>query len=492
MRIRTGYWWIAILLLALLVAHTAIGAGDETFDSQTISFNERLIGVAAADIYRDRGDELLLFLENDSGERTLRVLTQGLGRKFSTSPVADLRLPEQVFGEQVFDIDADGRDELLLLAMDGVYRVELGQTAGTDSLIQIAKYEPLYNVPDPGLIVPMQIVFDLDGDGQFELLLPNWQGVGLYQKVNGEYKRVHRFQVKQFTGVPFNEAQLKSPGGSGMEFRLARVTVHDLNTDRIPDVFVETDAGLAVFYQTGKLGFNEQPDKVIEVRGSYLRNLLNSCYGFGDINGDGLLDFCRVFTQGRDYDVKSLVEIFLGNIHDGYSQRPTKRIVLDEFVVGLTLMDLNGDGSASLIVATQSLSTISMVKALMVKRIPVDLEIFGSNAGVISEEPLAVKQVSCGLELLRQQFPGRLVACLGADLNADKRHELAVINQDDELEIYRGDSEAVFADKPATKMSLSHPRQIDCADLDGDTRSDLIITGSDEDGRETVTILWPK
>jgi hypothetical protein len=489
---RTGFWWLLVVLAALLIAHSASGAGDDNFETQTISVAERVLAVGYADLYRDAGQELLLFIEDETGARRLRILTQGLGRKFSTSPIADILLPETVFGRQVIDFDRDGRMDLLLLAMDALYQVQLGETAGTDTLVQLAEFTPLYTIPQPGTILPLEIAFDLDGDGGFELLLPCWQGVGLFSRNEGEYRKIRQFKIKQRSGMPFASAQLRSPGGEGMQFRLARVAVHDLNTDRIPDVFIESNAGLAVFYQTGSMQFAEAPDEEIGVRGSYLRNLLHSSSGFGDLNGDGLLDFCRVFTQGVDYDVKSLIEIFLGNIHDGYPSRPTKRIVLDEFVVGLTLIDLNGNGSASLVVATQSLSTISMVKSLMVKRIPVKLKIFESKAGVIDDEPVAVKQVSCGLELLRQQFPGRFIACLEADLDSDLRHELAVVNHDNELEIYRGDSESIFADKPATSMSLSAPRHIDAADLDGDRRSDLIISGSDEDGREAITIIWPK
>lgn len=483
-------------LILLLVAFSALqmvfAAGDDYFESQAIQIGGRLIAVAEADLYRDRGEELLLFLESDEGEHTLQILTQGLSRKYSTTPIAEVSLPESIFGRQVIDFDQDGREDLLLLAMDGLYQVKLGETAGTDTLLRLAEFPPLYSIPEPGTIVPLEMVYDLDGDGVFELLLPCWQGVRLFKLDGDKYDTLHQFHIRQRSGMPFNRSQLKSVGGDGMSFRMARVAVHDLNTDRILDVYVETAGGLAVFYQTGQLQFADQPDKEIAVRGSYRKNLLHASSAFGDINGDGLLDFCRVFTQGIDYDVKSLVEIFLGNIQNGYSQRPTKRIVLEEFAVGLTLVDLDGDGSFSVVVATQSLSTISMVKSLMVKRIPLELKIFSSVAGVIDDEPTAVKQVSCGLELLRQQFPGRFIGCLNADLDSDLRKDLAVVNHDDELEVYLGDSGSVFADKPSASMNLIFPRWIDSADLDGDRRSDLIVCGSDEDGREVVTIIWPR
>ncbi|MFH2056275.1 MAG: VCBS repeat-containing protein, partial [bacterium] len=258
---RTKICWLALVLAALPAIHTVFAAGDDYFETQSIPLGERVLAIAEGDLYRDRGEELLLFLETESGERVLRILTQGLGRKYSTSAIAEITLPESVFGQQVVDFDGDGREDLLLLAMDGLYQVRLGETAGTDTLTRLAEFPYLYSIPEPGTIVPVEIVFDLDGDGVLELLLPCWQGVGLFHRDDGIYHKIHQFRTKQRSGMPFVEAQLKPAGGDGLSFRLARVTVHDLNTDRIPDVFVESDGGLEVFYQTGQLQFGDQPDK---------------------------------------------------------------------------------------------------------------------------------------------------------------------------------------------------------------------------------------
>jgi hypothetical protein len=481
-----------LVLLWLAWPGLVAAAGDEQFDRQDIQPDREIIETVCADLYRDIGYELLLFTDDHTDGKRLMVLTQGLGRNFSTNPIADLLLPAYTFGYQAIDFDGDRRDELLLLAIDALYLVDLDTPPDTDTITAVATFSPLFSVPEPRLMLPVELVFDLDGDDIGELLLPSWRGARLLQLRGEDYEEVTEFAIKQRSRPAFTPTHLQPRGSASFTFRLPRITVNDLNTDLIPDVYIESDGALSVFFQTGALQFQTEPDKHIDVRPAYLKNLYYSNSGFADINGDGLLDFCRVFTQGVEYDAKTLVEIFMANIQNGYPSRPTKRIVLEEFAVGMSLVDLNGNGSTSLIVATQDLSTIGMVKSLMVKRIPVELKIFGFEGGIIDEEPIAVKKVSCAVDLLGQQFPGRFLGCLTADCDRDGHNEFAVINHDNVLELFGGHGESVFTDKPVSSIGLPVAGLITAADLDGDKKDDFVIQGVDEHGQSNLIVLWPR
>lgn len=491
----TGALRAALIVCFLLLwqpLHEAVAAGDERFDAQSIPFDGAILGSYDAELNGAAGRELLVFEAQPNGARQLEIFEKGLGRGFGDRPTVEMPVPNSVFAFQLVDIDGDGLDEILLLGFESTYIVEYSGSAYSANPGQIAEYERLFSVPSPETISQLAFVFDLDDDGVSELLLPCWNGVALLQRKDDKYVQRHRFEVRQRAGTARNHDFL-SPGAAGLfGFRFPRVTVHDLNTDRAKDVFVQTEAGLSVFYQTGAMQFTDTPDKELPIRPSYLEGLYYSATDFGDINGDGLVDYSRVFTQGSGYDARSLVEVFFGNIHDGYSQRPSTRIVLDEFVVGLALVDLNHDGSKSLVVATQQLSTIGMVKNLMVKRIPVELKVFTSVGGLISDEPVAVKKTSCAIDLLRESFPARFVGCMLGDIDSDNRNELVIIDHDSELQVYQGEEEAVFGDKPIYSMPAHNIESLNAVDFDRDNKSDLVLSGVDEDAHPVLMILWSK
>ena len=83
---------------------------------------------------------------------------------------------------------------------------------------------------------------------------------------------------------------------------------------------------------------------MLEVRAAFLDNLKFMSWGFGDLNNDKIVDYCRVFTQGGQDEFKTVLEIYLAVGQAGFSQRPSKRIVLDQYCVGLVVTDLDGDG----------------------------------------------------------------------------------------------------------------------------------------------------
>ncbi len=475
----------------ILSVQPSRAAGDERFDRQDIPFNSKVLGVFFPDLDGDAISELLLFLENDDQTRRLRILKQGQSRSFATATDIDLALPSTVFALQIIDFDNDRKEEILLLGHDTLYLLELDNGVYSGNMEVVASFEPLFSLPDPEHVTALDFAFDLNDDGVFELLLPNRCGVQLLVQHDGKYVRSHQFKIRQKAAGVRRRGLLQAGQQGAFSLALPRVAAHDLNTDRIQDVFIETANGLAVFHQTGDLNFRSVPDKRVGVRSSYREDLCFFTSALSDLNNDGLIDYCRVFTQAEGFDVKSLVEVFLGNIHSGYPQRPSRRIVLEEFIVGLTLVDLGG-GTTSLVVATEKLSTVSMVKSLMVKRIPVELKVFAFSGGMMAEEPLAVKKTSCALRLLGQQFPARFIGSMRADLDGDGKNELVVIDHDDKLQVYKGGGKEIFADKPLYSLSLPGTGTIITAHLDSDRKADLVLVGVDEDGRERITILRPK
>ncbi len=493
--IRTHFSWsycLVALLSALAGFCTARAADTDNFLTQVLPQSGRTTATATADYDDERGAELFVFTHDNLGVRNLRVYSPNATGRYDTIPRSDLQLPAGVFGYQVADINADRRDELLLLGLDAVYLLQYEKDRFASAPKIIASYERLFAIPDPDFITSYSFLIDLNSDGEKELVLPAWNGVRIMQKRDNGYALLRQLSVTYAADGVKDINLLNGTCSGDFGFHLPTIVVHDLNTDRSSDLLVETSSGLAVFYQTGNLQFAERPNRVLDVKSSYLEDLYFRTAGLADLNNDRLLDYCRVFTQSSGTEFKTIIEVFMGNLQEGYSTRPSKRIVLDEYAVGLSLPDLDGDGVSSVVVATIPVTSMSLVKALLVKGIPLDLRVYESNAGVLGDQPVATKRVTCGLNFFKTVCPVNYIGALSGDLDADKRCDLVVITDDDELQVFSGNKEAVFADKPSIVRKTRSMLALDAADLNRDGKADLILRGRDEDGRDIVTLLVTK
>jgi hypothetical protein len=485
------YSLIAVLLM--LAASCAVLAADtDNFFAQTLPQNGKTLATVSANYDDARGAELFVFTRDNLGTRHLRIYSPDVARLYDTIPKADLELPAGVFGYQVADVNADRRDELLLLGFDAVYQLQFEKDRFASTPKTIAMFERLFAIPNPDFITSYRFAFDLNADGVRELLLPAWNGVRILQKKENGYTQIRQLSLTYGADGVKDINLLNGTCSGDLGFHLPMITPHDLNTDKSSDLLVETSSGLAVFYQTGNLQFAERPNRVLDIKSSYLEDLYFRTAGLADLNNDRLLDYCRVFTQSTDTEYKTVIEIFLGNMQEGYSTRPSKRIVLDEYGVGLSLLDLDGDGVSSVIVATVPVTPTSLVKALLVKGMPLDLHVYESDGGVFGDQPVMTKRVTCGLNFFKGACPVRYVGALTGDIDSDNKCDLVVITDDDDLQVFPGSKKLIFSDKPSIVRKTHGVVALETADLNDDAKADLILLGRDEDGRDIVTLLMTK
>jgi hypothetical protein len=485
------YFLIAALLM-LVASCTVLAADTDNFFSQTLPQNGKMLAAVPADYDDVSGDELFVFTVDNLGTRHLRIYSPNAAGLYDTIPKADLELPASVFGYQVTDINADRREELLLLGLDAAYQLQFEKDRFASTPKIIASFERLFAIPNPNFVTSYRFAFDLNADGVRELVLPAWNGIRILQKKENGYTQLRQMTLTYgVDGVKDNNL-LNGTCSGDLGFHLPLITSHDLNTDKNSDLLVETSSGLAVFFQTGNLQFAERPNRVIDVKSSYLDDLYFRTAGLADLNNDRLLDYCRVFTQSSGTEFKTVIEIFLGNMQEGYSTRPSKRIVLDEYGVGLSLLDLDGDGVFSVIVATIPVTPTSLVKALLVKGMPLDLRVFESEGGVFGDQPVMTKRVTCGLNFFKNACPVRYIGAFSGDLDSDNKCDLIVITDDNDLQVFPGGKKLIFADKPSIVRKTHGVVSLETADLNHDAKDDLFLLGHDEDGRDVVTLLLTK
>lgn len=175
----------------------------------------------------------------------------------------------------------------------------------------------------------------------------------------------------------------------------------------------------------------------------------------GDVNGDGLLDLCVTNSEG------AAVDIFLGNGSGRFSLAPgspfVARASADFTAQSLQLADINEDGKLDIITTNNRQNTFATL--------------IGNGRGGFSQGPTATFLAG----------EGRYAFAFG-DLDGDGHLDVAIVSGGagelagpGRLVVLRGDGKGAFKSSGETALPQS-PRYVTLGDLDGDGRTDIVIT----------------
>ncbi len=480
------------VFLGLLIFANVNAADTDNFSAQTIVPEGKILATIPFQFDGVGARELAIVVSSEQRGLRLLVHRESAAKIYDAVPALSMDLPASVFAIQAVDLDGDNRVEIALLGLEALYVVDFDEGGFAARAKELVRFERLFAVPRPDFVVEYEFLFDLNNDRSYDAVLPCWDGVRVLKRDRTGFTLVRLVKIEHGSIANLGKNLLSAGATCGLAITLPTIAVSDLNTDRTPDVLVASGSGLAVCYQIGDFQFSEVPSQLLEVRAAFLDNLKFMSWGFGDLNNDKIVDYCRVFTQGEQDEFKTVLEIYLAGGQAGFAQRPSKRIVLDQYCLGLVVTDLDGDGVASAVLATVNVSPTSLMKSLLVKRMQVDLNIFQPQGGVLSEQPTSVKKISCAIDYFGSGVPTRLIGCLHGDFDKDRINDLISLNDDDEIEVFKGAQNPHFSDKPVSSRQAGRCNWLDATDLNLDGKSDLILHSVDETGRDVATLLWSK
>jgi hypothetical protein len=230
----------------------------------------------------------------------------------------------------------------------------------------------------------------------------------------------------------------------------ANVTAADLNGDGKVDLVVPFAATprVTILLGDGSGRFAPAPGSPLAIAGRYPL----SAVAVADFNGDGKVDLAGVDSES------DRISILLGDGAGGFSAGTTVRALL------LAVADFNGDGHPDLAVANIAPDQVTLEARVLL----------GNGTGGF--RPPAGTPIVVG--------PSEALAAV-ADFNGDHRPDLAVANRSSGVSILLGNGAGGL--RPAVDSPFAAPSSgtIVAADLNGDGKADLALTGD-----EGLTILW--
>jgi len=491
----------------LLLAFTTV-AGDVDFVESRLTVAGTLSSYETPDVDADgRGDVITVAIED--GERVLRVHRQTASGAIPSDPSFRLVLPEDVSAYALLDLREEPGREILLFTKSGVFSLSPTRR-GLRGNIQREFETPLF--PDLAAsddVLRWEWVLDVDGDGEDELLIPT-RGAFLILDVARGAEAGDRLRAGAAIPCPVEEA-----GNSrGVDVRIGRANFEVQSS--LPAFFPGRSGRPASFGNRNLLRRSESwtLPRLLDWNGDGRLDAVTSGESsdfdvreqesdgrFGDVahvslpgddetdvigvrvldlDGDGTLELIRLSGESsglsRDYGAT------VWRLDDGEpAPEPTARVKLSASSARFSFHDVDGDGRLDLIVNAVELPT--GIDQLTSIRIESRVIVFrGGVGGTLARRPSAQWQRTLrpdDLARARESF----IAVLDGDYDGDRLADLVVLRPDGLCQVVplraKGDGLEFASEPSSTVMPKRSVREASAAQLSHDQVSDLVLRHED-------------
>lgn len=499
-----------MLAAVLLLAPPAAGAEDGPFVRSKIEFPGKIEDHLLADV---DGDGLLdvLVVHATAGDRfdfRLAVCRQQPGRRFGGCDMLDL--PEDVRAFDVGNVDPAPGAELVMVTDQGVFWAAFGRDHfGPRQLL--AELPSVFAGTDADIPRPLELLFDLDGDGRDELILPGPDGP-TWLKPDGSSQLFESPAVVLYR-MANRGSDLNAALRSGFQSRVTREMItpdlyaFDWNGDGRLDIVTQLDNVLRVFLQDETGGLPSQPSRTIQ-RTTLAEDELDSSFtgevtSFAQLDADGQADL--ILTKWGSSKERTRMDraIFFSRPDGSYPETPDQLVRSESITADFDLVDLNGDGSLDLVIPFFHFAPSQAVKMVTQNALRWQLRLFlmGEGGRYAQDEGKQFVRVDrrvvldYKLDILKLVFgnqarpTGRIAPLLdfGADFNGDGYADLAADDGADRLRIYWGNAEARYSSSPDLVVPFESTLAYDLVDADGDGRTDLFAYHGTRPVRDEIT-----
>ena len=402
---------------------------------------------------------------------------------------------------------------LVALTDEGLSRLTI-ESSGDAAMLRL---DPV--LADPPILAgtksfyaSLELVYDLDGDGVDDLLMPSWEGLAVY--------------LGDGTGlVPEPAHRIELPGADRRsQHHTSRwypfPEVREINGDRIPDLVFRNGLGgssaprLHVLLGTGGGNFaplrreavdchDERSDLRLAAPEPGVDPWPRNLTALRDIDGDGRAEAVMSIERDRGdglrkqiKDAKKPIQTYrFHELTDDLAVELEAYFELE--VIGHTIEgsledesfpfrmkhfeDLDGDGREDLVSVTLDFSIFQVVKILATKKISIGLDFHvyhQGEDGVFRE--VRDLDLSEKLKLDLNNLNVARFAQFAGDFDGDGRHDFVHLGRGTEITLHRGQPGCRFPKRPDLIIELEEAppslHLVKIEDLDGDGRSDLMIT----------------
>jgi FG-GAP-like repeat len=431
------------------------------------------------------------------------VMGDGTAMLSTFAPARDGSLPAEPtrsrrLADEVLALDAD-REALYLLTPGAVLRWD----PDTDSFRTVAAVQSIFQVRPPNELIPVRFVRDVDGDGDSDLVVPDFLGYQIFlQAADGTFTEASHLALRP---IAHHQEYNKR-----ITYRAIPLYFHDVDGDGKLDALAVRGESLLVFAANGEghyaaprelalgLGITESflGDDVGDIDIDHTDRTWKRVVQVRDFDGDGVIDLFahRVRSTGL-FDKAHSLELHRGALRDGsleFSSQPPSRVESAVIVDDPSFHDIDGDGRLDFGTWSVDFGLTTILGWLVTGTIDLEVSFYRLGAdGKYPPTPTRREEVEVAFDL-KSGKPSVPPAFL-ADVNGDGRADLILGSGSGELKVFLGTGdERLFAKTPiVTPVELPGNGRdlVSAADVNGDGKDDLLIRYGAVDGAEKAKTM---
>lgn len=511
---------VFITLMVITLMGNSVQA--DLFRAYDLHFAGKFYSYHVEDLNNDGMRDIIIFdkrgKDETKKERWLSIYFQNQ-QGFPSNPGQSFRLPDDVIVFDIGDVAGDHKKEFVYFAPGGVYYFVLADSGFVLKPIRLFNTESIFMIPDPSTILIWDFVSDLNGDYLDEVIVPRFKRCDIYfRRENGTTWVVNQIPLSMESHVfgyysPRFSVGLKADALYSIPFLL----FDDFNADGRKDLIGVYRDSLLVFCQEVSGFFSQRYLQKIPIDyGSIWRGAKIIRVNLGDqverkylmrirdLNHDGILDIVslRISTEKSIVKPETDLSIFFGkrDTTDSagriyFSQEPDQIIKPDGTMLVVDIWDFNHDGRLDLLLPVVKVGITRIIKMLLTKTAEVEASFYLMNAeGRYPEKPdFSAKMVVKFTLRGGASSPVYEIA----DFNADGNLDILSSLEEKRLVLFWGKEQGVVQSTISANYHVLLPQDgelVKAIDLNGDKKSDVIITYEENDAsrkklRNTLKVL---
>ncbi len=479
----------AAALLGLFVALAWSGKGfaadDDFFLRQEIDIPGVVLGCRSGDVNGDGRPDLIIVASDQSGHRVGHVYLQREAGRFPPAASQTLTLSSSTDMVQIFDLDRDGKSELLTVDQNGLWQYH-HDGAGFATPPQALAAEPtIFMSGIEGTILPHPFVQLISG--RTIAFLPTAAGYALWEYKGGTFKKLSALSLAHALDEDDRPVKLYGSAGGVFTMTLPEVTIADSDGDKRDDIYMVWPDRLAIFRQNADGSFGPAAAADMHLNGAHG----NFCQSrLADFDRDGKLDFICGRSLGGVSGAHTEIDFYTADRFTQNAPPATQHVSLTDVCGNILVDNIDRTGGVELVVPAIELGIMSTVRTMISKSTDFYLLIYPiDNLGRPSREPAVRKKLSCQPNFENANPTARIRVDWSGDYDGDGLPDLAFADGAGQLQFYRGMAGEYMQGKASLVIDLPDPNQIIVAPLNDDGRSDLIIIHHPGEKSTRVTLL---
>ena len=506
------------LALGVALAQAADGRAAEGESSQfrfvSLEHPARAYAHRLADVDGDgRIDLSWVFAASDDPKvHRLRSCLQGPEASFSRC--FELELPADLRAFDLGEVDGRPGSELVLVTHTGALIASFeGQGFGVPR--PLPDGQTLLSGTNEGPPLALRLLFDLDADGRSEVLLPTSQGPALHRFGAEGFERVQvlesRARVRyahRSNGLDLNSTSGRIHANSlSTTATTPALFVEDFDGDGRKDIVTLSGNRIHVFLQAPGGLYATKPSTEIERSILTAQELDSELAGeavvFADLDGDGSADLVATKWGSPEERTRLDRHVFFARPGLQYPEQADQIVRSESVFPNFELHDLNQDGRLDMVVPYFHFAPAQAFKVMTESALRVQLRLFlmgedgryGQDPGKTFARVDRRVVLDYHLDILGMIFGDgsrpsgdfEPLLTFRGDFNGDGYPDLIADSGDDHLHFYWGNAEAQYARSPDLVIDYESSLVSDLVDLNADGKTDVVTYY----GRESVRWKGP-